>query len=96
MPYISKARRDALFSDSLTDFNNTPSTKGELNYLITEIMIDYLNHHGLSYTNISNASDAARDAANEMDRRILSLYEDKMAKKNGDVYKSLIKQVKGL
>ena len=93
MPYISEKRRDELYDQS--DYKKRfIQTKGELNYLITNLMIDYCNIRDISYTNLSDASDAARDAANEFDRIVLSLYEDKMRKKNGDVYHELIRRIK--
>jgi hypothetical protein len=91
MPYISKNRRDALFSLSKTDFDNRLLTKGELNFMITELMVDYVTTHGVSYTTLSNASGAARDAANEFDRIVLSKYEDMQKKENGDVYSPIYK-----
>ena len=46
MPYIPQDRRDII--DNLND----PLTKGELNYLITKLMIKYVNNFGRSYSNI--------------------------------------------
>ena len=90
MPYITKKRLDALLGNSTSDFNYKMTSKGELNFMITQLLIEYINDRKLSYTTISEASAAARDAANELDRRILSKYEDTMLQKHGDVYQSLL------
>jgi hypothetical protein len=94
MPYINPERRKALWCESRIDLDNEIRTKGELNFRITELMIDYIVNQGLSYTNISEAIAAANDAAEEMRRRILNPYEEKMIKKNGDCYQPLLQLLK--
>lgn len=96
MPYIPKDRRLALWGQSKIDHDSYVKTKGELNYWITESLIDFINTYGISYHSISDAANAAKDAAIELERRLLGPYEDKMAKKNGDLYKELIKELKKL
>lgn len=88
MPYVPYSDRYDLMTSGLI------KTKGDLNYHITQLMIEYVLDKGLSYTNASEAAAAARDAANEMDRRVLSKYEDLMIKKNGDCYHELLKLLK--
>ena len=72
-----------------------PTNKGELNYGITRKMIDFLCFKDkVSYHDISDAIAAARDAADEMKRRLLDPYENKKIIENGDVYpKFLLDQV---
>lgn len=73
MPYITR--------EAVSFLNeNSPTTKGELNYLITELMVQYLKDNGKNYQNISDVIAAAQDAADEMKRRVLAPHEE--AKKN--------------
>lgn len=96
MPYIPKSRRDAIFNESKTDFNSTIKTKGELNFRISELLGEYVELHGVSYQNLSDAINAAIDAAEEFRRQCLNPYEDFCIKKNGDldVYKRIKKLIK--
>lgn len=91
MPYVDKIRRKAIFSESTTDFDSSLRNKGELNFRISELLGEYIENHGMSYQNLSDAKDAAVDAADEFRRRFLDKYEDKCIKLNGDldVYKRL-------
>lgn len=90
MPYIHKERRKALWNESNIDYDSTIKSKGELNFLITELLVRFLEEKGLSYHTISDAINAAKDAAVELERRVLAPYEDRAKKKNGDVYSSLL------
>lgn len=85
MPYIPKKDRSKLF----------PETKGELNYLVTTIALDFLKKKGLTYQNISDSIAALNDAASELRRRVLDFYEDEMIHTNGDLeeYKEVIKLI---
>lgn len=87
MPYIIPEVRKLLRD------NAEAIDKGQLNFLISEIMILYLHRKGLSYENISDAIGAAQDAADEMKRRILAPYEDKKIGQNGDIYQDLLKEL---
>lgn len=86
MPYITKDRREALFCNSATDYNNTVKHCGELNYMITELIKDYMETHGLKYQTINDIVGALEGAKMEFYRRIALPYEDIKITENGDVY----------
>jgi len=80
MPYIDKDARWLLHHERFAE------TKGELNFLITELMIEYMKNNGKSYQVLSDIVGAGIDAAEEFRRRVLNPYEDEKIKENGDVY----------
>lgn len=59
---------------------------GELNYAITEMMINYLNRKGVSYTNMNEVIGVLECAKLELYRRMTAPYEDMKIDENGDVY----------
>jgi hypothetical protein len=79
MPYIKQSRRDEIAE------GGNPEDKGELNYIISSILLYYVQYHGKSYQTISDAIGAAQDAAEEFRRRVLNPYEDEKIKENGDI-----------
>lgn len=89
MPYIKKDRRTELvdFKRMGIDVKSREvSTSGELNFVITSILCDYLNKYGLSYATINDIVGVLECAKIEFYRRIASPYEDKKIEENGDVY----------
>ncbi len=87
MPYINQTRRDALFNCSNTDCNSEMMTSGELNYMITILITEYLAFNKLSYATINDVIGALECSKLEFVRRIVEPYEKKKCKLNGDVYK---------
>ena len=88
MPYINRERRAALdpIIDGLTKRLNhlpTPPTRGDLNYCVTRLVVEVLNKD--SYHSLSDCVSALRDAADEIQRRLLGPYEDTEIEKNGDL-----------
>lgn len=81
MPYIKTERRESLFC--LPDKAQNP---GELNYIITLLLIDYLRRRGLSYQHINDCVGALECAKLELTRRVTAPYEDTKIVQNGDVY----------
>jgi len=63
-----------------------PANAGELNYLITLLINDYITDHGLRYSKINDIIGALEGAKAEFQRRIVGPYEDKKIEENGDVY----------
>lgn len=81
MPYIKPDRRDAIVLD-----REVPRTTGELNYAFTDLILDYLSQHQLSYQTYNDVLGALEGAKLEFYRRIVAPYEDEKIKENGDVY----------
>ena len=80
MPYI-KSRRERL------DMNpRDAENAGELNYVITTLLIGYLHSKGLSYQNINEVVGVLECAKQELYRRVVGKYEDQKIAQNGDVY----------
>jgi hypothetical protein len=80
MPYIKKEDRDRL------DFFNSPKTSGELNYIFTSHILQYINVKGESYQTYNDIVGALECCKLELYRRKISPYEDKKIHENGDCY----------
>ena len=77
MPYIEKYRRDNI---------GKPETAGELNFMITELLISYMETNGLNYATINDIVGACEGAKMEFYRRVAVPYKDIKIAENGDVY----------
>ena len=94
MPYIKKSRREAIFSDSITDYDNSLQNAGELNFALHVIIFEYLDKHGLNYQSLNDIVGVCECVKLELSRRVIGIYEDIKIQENGDLdeYKRLIKQ----
>jgi len=81
MPYIKQSDRELLDEE-----NRGALTAGELNYLLTRCIDEYLGDHGLSYQTCNDIVGALENCKLEFVRRIVSPYEDTKIKERGDVY----------
>lgn len=79
MPYITRGRRERLESSF-----SQPETAGELNYVITKLLIAYAQP--LDYQKINDVLGALAGAQAEFYRRVAAPYEDQKIQENGDVY----------
>lgn len=86
MPYIKQSRRDALFNDSVKDRDDRIKTPGELNFMLTELIKDYVKMKKLSYQTINDIVGALESTKLEFYRRIAVPYENSKISENGDVY----------
>lgn len=80
MPYIAQEARTELHA------GDAPITAGELNYLITQLIDDFLNN--IPYAGYAACNDVigALEACKlEFYRRFVAPYEDKKIESNGDV-----------
>ena len=80
MPYIEQIDRQLLSA------GRSPNTAGELNFIFTTIITEYLADHGTNYQNINDIVGALEGAKLEFYRRVAVPYEDLKIKENGDVY----------
>jgi hypothetical protein len=94
MPYIKNRE---VFDEHIEKLADVIQSKGELNYVICELVGQLILNYGLSYTEISENIDAVHDAECELRHRILNPYEDIKIEQNGDLRSfTLIKdQMKG-
>jgi hypothetical protein len=83
MPYIPEDARVRL------EGSGKPQTPGELNYLITRLMDDYLTEKGeLRYSHVNEVIGALECAKLELYRRVAVPYEERKREEAGDVYRS--------
>jgi hypothetical protein len=80
MPYVDEPTRTRL------DITQNAYTAGELNYLVTRLVLKFLKSNDLNYERINQAVGALECAKQELYRRLAAPYENKKAKENGDVY----------
>ena len=81
MPYIKSDRRKEFVNYS----SMVPMNAGELNFKITDLLIDYL-WDNYNYQKINDVMGALEGAKLEMYRRLAAPYEDKAIERNGDLY----------
>jgi len=84
MPYIKQWDRAVLNSST-----REPQTVGELNYMITKLVDEFITRNGKNYATMNEAMGALECAKLELYRRIVSPYEDAKIIENGDVYKNV-------
>lgn len=95
MPYISQEDRDKIeeiapgaidkLSEALQGFPIV-SRKGRCNYIISMITLLGMKPTAhWSYHSISNAVSVLRDAATELERRLMAVREDEAIAENGDL-----------
>jgi hypothetical protein len=81
MPYIKADKRWDIQSGAVL-----PTIAGELNYKITQVLLDYVKSKGASYQTFNDILGALEGAKQEFYRRVVSKYEDQKISENGDVY----------
>jgi hypothetical protein len=81
VPYIPQSKRYGLAHEW-----DSPATAGELNYKFTQLSVDFLRKHGLSYHSINDVLGALEGAKLEFYRRVAIPYENGKIQENGDVY----------
>lgn len=90
MPYVDRDIRAELVdfpARSVVTVNvGNIRTAGDLNFVITTIVADYFSCTERRYKDINDIIGALECAKQEFYRRIVSPYEDKKMKENGDVY----------
>lgn len=81
MPYITQERRDQIWDNDL-DIR----TPGELNFIFTIHIKEYIQNKGLGYQTINDIVGALECCKMEFIRRVVNPYEDSKIKSNGDIY----------
>jgi len=81
MPYIDRETKDALLHGEIT-----PQNAGQLNYVITKKILEFLKTKGESYQAFNDVLGVLTATPLELYRRRIAYYEDKKIKDNGDVY----------
>jgi len=87
MPYIPPNKRNIVKGNFLYEMRlQCPDNVGELNFIISTIIENYLGIGGLSYENINSVIGVLECVKLELYRRVVAPYEDKRRHENGDVY----------
>lgn len=86
MPYITQEARDTL-DNQLKDLGDF--TPGELNYIITKLINDYLVACGINYTNLNMIVGVLGCVSAELYRCVIIPYEKIKEFENGGVYSCL-------
>ena len=84
MPYILEKDRPK-FSKAIEDLAIKIESKGDLNYVISDLVGRLILKTKISYTQISEWIDGVDGAERELTRRLLDPYEDIKIEENGDV-----------
>ncbi len=80
MPYIDQKRRETL--EARSHGFSPPKTPGELNYMVTQLAIDYIEQRGKRYATLNEVIGVLECAKLEFYRRAVAAYEDqKIAQK---------------
>ena len=82
MPYIKQKRRREI---NPTILNFCPEDPGDLNYVVTVMIDNFINRQGETYENFNAMIGALECCKQEYYRRIIAPYEDEKIKENGDV-----------
>lgn len=81
MPYIDAESRARLADGSLAQ------TPGELNYVLTQVVLEYSIRMGSTYRAYNDCLGALEGAKLEFYRRLVTPYENRKITENGDVYR---------
>lgn len=91
MPYIPQIPRkiiaDCLSDDSL---NWVPSNAGDLNFVISTFIANYIREKGCNYAVLNEMIGALECAKMELNRVIIGPYEDIKIQENGPVYDGIL------
>lgn len=87
MPYIPQNQRnivEAILDDKILDF--VPQNAGELNFIVSTFINNYIVANGLSYAIVNEMVGALECAKMELNRIVIGPYEDLKIRENGPVY----------
>ena len=94
MPYIPQQQRIDIHNDLLDDelggLNWTPENAGELNFLVSTFIANYIKTKGLKYAVVNEMIGALECAKLELNRVIIGPYEDIKIAENGPVYDGIL------
>lgn len=91
MPYIPQIHR-TIISDCLSDdsLNWVPSNAGDLNFVVSTFIANYIRANGCKYAVLNEMVGALECAKMELNRVIIGPYEDQKIRENGPVYDGIL------
>jgi hypothetical protein len=91
MPYITQADRSLVETQlDLFGLDWAPQNAGQLNFLVSTFMQNYMDANGLSYANVNEMVGALECMKLELYRLVAGPYEDIKADSNGPVYRPVV------
>lgn len=91
MPYIVQQQRIDIHNDlELDGLNWTPENAGELNFLVSTFIANYLKEKGLNYATLNEMIGALECAKMELNRVVIGPYENQKILENGPVYDGIL------
>lgn len=91
MPYIPQDRRDGIETElSVDHLNWIPSNAGDLNFVVSMFIANYIRERGCKYAVLNEMVGALECAKMELNRVIIGPYEDQKIRENGPVYDGIL------
>lgn len=94
MPYIPQQQRtkihNTLLDDDFGGLNWCPENAGELNFLVSTFVANYIRNCGCKYAVLNEMVGALECAKMELNRVIIGPYEDIKIQENGPVYDGIL------
>jgi hypothetical protein len=91
MPYIPQNQRTDIHWDLMDEgIAWTPENAGELNFLVSTFIANYIKTKGLKYAVVNEMIGALECAKMELNRVIIGPYEDIKIAENGPVYDGIL------
>jgi hypothetical protein len=91
MPYIPQIQRNDINLDLLAEgLDWSPENAGELNFLVSTFIANYIRTKGLKYATVNEMIGALECAKMELNRVIIGPYEDIKIQENGPVYDGIL------
>jgi hypothetical protein len=91
MPYIPQQQRVDIQDDLMVEgLDWTPENAGELNFLVSTFIANYIRTKGLKYAVVNEMIGALECAKMELNRVIIGPYEDLKIQENGPVYDGIL------
>lgn len=89
MPYLTKDRRAELHTElAFAHRAWYPENAGDLNYIVSRFIDQYLATTGMSYAGINEMIGALECCKLELYRKIAAPYEDEKERVNGTAYEN--------
>ena len=91
MPYIPEQQREDIHLEMQdTGIDWIPENAGELNFVVSTFIANYIRNKGLKYAVVNEMVGALECAKMELNRVIIGPYEDIKIAENGPVYQGIL------
>lgn len=91
MPYIPQQQRNDIHENLMVEgIDWIPENAGELNFLVSTFVANYIRKCGLKYAVVNEMIGALECAKMELNRVVIGPYEDLKIQENGPVYARIL------